>query len=154
MSNVGRKVYFDIITGEVLVVTSEMEGDVLGTTVEQDINIYKVLSERNIDSFDVIELEFGEYAKDFMSSNKYSVNVDTKELLFNYPNPNDPDEEPIFRKSLGEEVEELKNAQSITESDLAVIVMESMNDKLKISQLENDLGNAVLEIMTMKIGGL
>lgn len=39
-----------------------------------------------------------------------------------------------------------------TETDVANIVFESMMDKIKISQLETDLGNAVMEIMSLKMG--
>lgn len=38
-----------------------------------------------------------------------------------------------------------------TEFDLANMVFESMSDKMKISQLESDLGNALMEIMTLKM---
>ena len=40
-----------------------------------------------------------------------------------------------------------------TELDIASILFESMADKIKISQLEQDLGGAVMEIMAMKMGG-
>jgi len=39
------------------------------------------------------------------------------------------------------------------ETDLANMVFDSMQDKLKISQLENELGVALLEIMQLKLGG-
>lgn len=40
-----------------------------------------------------------------------------------------------------------------TELDVANVIFESMSDKMKITQLETDLGNAVVEIMTLKMGG-
>ena len=40
-----------------------------------------------------------------------------------------------------------------TELDVANVIFESMSDKMKIAQLETDLGNAVVEIMTLKMGG-
>lgn len=40
-----------------------------------------------------------------------------------------------------------------TELDVASILFESMNDKMEIAQLKDDLGNTVVEIMNMKMGG-
>lgn len=40
-----------------------------------------------------------------------------------------------------------------TELDVASILFESMTQSLKTSQLENDLANALMEIMTMQMGG-
>ena len=39
-----------------------------------------------------------------------------------------------------------------TEEELANVVFDSMSDKIKIAQLESDLGNAVMEIMTLEMG--
>lgn len=41
----------------------------------------------------------------------------------------------------------------VAESEVANIIFESMMDKMKIAQLEDDLGSAVMEIMSMKMGG-
>lgn len=41
----------------------------------------------------------------------------------------------------------------VAETDLATLVFQSMQDKLKISQLEMELGNALIEIIIMKMGG-
>lgn len=113
----GRRIYFDL-SGNVLVVKGESQGFVNNTTIEQDIEIYKVLSERNPETFDVIELEYGQYAQDFTESNGYRVNPETLELEFSYPDPNEPEAPQEFRKPLSEEVEELKVAQSTTDSTL------------------------------------
>lgn len=45
-----------------------------------------------------------------------------------------------------------KKIQTI-EADMATLVFESMQDKLEINQLETELGNALIEIMTLKMGG-
>ena len=104
---IGRKVYYDKATGNVLVNTGEREGSVMPTTSKQDIVAYKVLSERNSETFDVIELNFSEYAQDFNECNGYKVNVNTLELEFSYLTPGEL-QEPIYQKSLIEQFDGLK----------------------------------------------
>lgn len=110
MNNIGRKIFYDILNGNVLLEIGEMSGYVVKTTIEQDIESFKSLSERNRDSFDYIELEFGQFAQDFAESNGYRVNPETKELEFSYLDPNEEQpQDPVFRKPLSEEIEEIKN---------------------------------------------
>ncbi|MCY9758985.1 hypothetical protein [Paenibacillus alvei] len=113
---IGRRIYFDIVTGEKLVNTGERELNVFETTIEHDVAVYKELSERNRESFDYIQLEYGQYAKDFDSCISYRVNPKTKEIEFSYPDPNQPD--PVYRKPLSEEVDELK--QSVAELTIMI----------------------------------
>ena len=111
MYSIGRKIYYDKTTGEYLVDTGERSGygdAVVSKTIEQDIETYTVLSERNRDSFDVLELEYGQYAQDFAECNGYRVNPETKELEFSYPDPNEPEAPPVYQKPLSEQIAELK----------------------------------------------
>lgn len=128
MVSIGRKIYFDKPTGDVLVDTGERSGFVSKTTLEQDISTYKVLSERNRNTFDVIELEFGQYTQDFIECNGYQVNPETKELEFSYPDPNDEDQqESVYQAPLSEEVETLKARQDATENAvLDLLIMGGM----------------------------
>lgn len=117
---IGRRIYFDISTGNGLVDTGERRGSVRPTIVEQDIAAYSALSERNRDTFDYIELEFGQYGQDFMESNGYRVNPETKTLEFSYPDPNEPEVEQPYQAPLSEEVIALK----ATNEDLSNYVLE------------------------------
>lgn len=100
---IGARIYYEIETGNVIVNTGERQGSVVPTTVEQDIQTYKALSERNRDTFDYIELEYGQYAQDFAESNGYRVNPETKELEFSFPNPNEEEpQELVYQKPLSE----------------------------------------------------
>lgn len=83
---IGRRIYFDKLTGLPLADTGERSGAVRATTVEEDIIAYKVLSERNRGSFDYVELEYGEYFDNFIECSSYYVDVNTKELTFLYKN--------------------------------------------------------------------
>ena len=121
---IGRKIYHDIATGNVIIDTGERQGSVIPTTIEQDIQTYKALSERNRETFDYIELEYGQYAQDFAECNGYKVNPETKELEFSYPNPNEEEpQEPAYQAPLSEEVKELKARQGSTEDALLTLLM-------------------------------
>lgn len=123
--NIGRKIYYDKITGSVLVNTGEHSGNVRETTTEEDSRMYKTLSERNPETVGMIQLEYGQYAQDFAECNGYRVNIELlatlpegeahKALEFSYPDPNLPPEEQeiTYKKPLSEEVADLK--QSIAE---------------------------------------
>lgn len=110
--NIGRRIYYDKATGEVIVDTGERQGYVVETTHEQDFQTYKALAERVPDTVDCIQLEYGQYVQDFEECNGYKVNIETGQLEFSYPDPNlPPDEQPIeYRKPLSEEVADLKQA--------------------------------------------
>lgn len=109
-SMIGRRIYYDIFTGEVLVEVGEKIGNQKPTTIEQDIQTYKVLSERNPETFGVLELEYGQYAQDFAVCNGFRVNPETKQLEFSYPDPNEPEAPPVYQKPLSEEIAETKQA--------------------------------------------
>lgn len=125
---IGRKLYFEIATGNVLVDTGERSGFVVPTSIEDDILTYKKLSERNRDTFDVIEFEYGQYAQDFAESNGYRINPETKQIEFSYPDPNETEpSEPVYQVPLSEEVELLKQRQQATEDAiLEIIIMGGM----------------------------
>ncbi|WP_438310785.1 hypothetical protein [Sporosarcina sp. FA9] len=127
---IGKRIYFDVFTGNVIVDTGERQGAVFETTLAQDVIIYTELTERNPEMFGVLELPFGAYAQDFAESNGYRVNVETKTLEFSYPDPNEPEEPQPYQVPLSIEVEQLKvdlgNAKTqSTQTD--TVLMEFMN---------------------------
>jgi hypothetical protein len=118
---IGRKLFYDNTNGNVIYDTGERQGSVVATTIEQDIATFTALSERNRDTFNVIELPFGAYQQDFAESNGYRVNVETKELEFSYPDPADPEAPPVFQKALTEQVRELRNYTQQLNDDLLAL---------------------------------
>jgi hypothetical protein len=118
---IGRKIFYDNL-GNVIIDTGERQGSVIATTVEQDIETFTALSVRNPDTFDVLELEFGEYAQDFAECNGYRVNVETKEMEFSYPDPNEPEAPQVFVKPLSEQIKTLEIQQQQTNEDLASLM--------------------------------
>lgn len=119
---IGRKIYYDILTGEVLVDTGERKGSVIKTTLEDDVSTFKALSERNVESFDFLELEYGEYGPDFMECVGYRVNVENKSLEFSYPE--DGVEEPSYQEPLSERVAKLE--MYLDEHEAALIEITEM----------------------------
>src|SRR5690554_103709 len=113
--NVGRTIFFDKETGEILVDTLEKKGFTSYREPIYYIERYKALSERNRETFDYIELEYGQYAQDFSECNGYRVNPETKELEFSYPDPNEEEQqEPVYQKPLSMELKETKQAVADT----------------------------------------
>lgn len=109
INQIGRKIYYDKSTGNVILDTGEKMGVVVETTIDQDFETYQALKERVRDTVGVIQLEFGQYAEDFAQCNGYRVNPQTLELEFSYPDPNATDpQEPVYVKPLTERVKELE----------------------------------------------
>ncbi|QOY37037.1 hypothetical protein AWH56_005170 [Anaerobacillus isosaccharinicus] len=126
MKKIGRKIYFDKETGNIILDTGEQMGSVVETTLQQDFESYKVLSERNPETIDVIYLPYGAFSGDFAECSGYRVNLQTMELEFSYPDPNDPESPQEFIKPLSQEVEELKQRQQFTEDALLEIILGGM----------------------------
>lgn len=80
MNQIATKIYYLIATGEVLTITSEMQGSVESTTKEQDMNLYEQLKNYTIDEVDFIELEYGTLAETFNNAKSYKVNLKSKQL--------------------------------------------------------------------------
>ncbi|GCD83657.1 hypothetical protein PTHTG4_27210 [Parageobacillus thermoglucosidasius] len=106
IKQIGRKIYYDKATGNVIVDTGEMIGYVQETTIDQDFETYQALKERVRDTVGVIQLEFGQYAQDFAECSGYRVNPQTLELEFSYPEP----QEPVYQKPLTEQLKETQQA--------------------------------------------
>ena len=127
MSRIGRRIYYDLVTGNVIQDTGERRGSVIATTIESEIATFTALTERNRDTFGVIELEYGQYTQDFAECHGYRVNPETKELEFSYPDPNEEEpQEPVYQKPLSEQVDELESRTSATEDAILLLMMEGM----------------------------
>lgn len=140
MKKIGRRIYYETKTGNIILNTGEERGYVKETTVEEDIETFKVLSERNRDTFDYIELEYGEYAQDFAECNGYRVNPETKELEFSYPDPNEPDEdqELFYQEPLTEQIKIL--GQDVTDSKIESMEQGQRQSDFEIRLLELEMG--------------
>jgi hypothetical protein len=110
MNFIGRKIYYDKITGNVLVDTGEMCGDVRETTVEEDFQVFTALSGRNPETVGVIKLAYGEMRDDFMMAESYRVDPATGKLIFTYRDPDNPTVPPVEKPSYEERIFALEQA--------------------------------------------
>ncbi|WP_027093474.1 hypothetical protein [Cohnella thermotolerans] len=111
MAQIGRRIYYDKTTGNVIVDTGERTGDVIETTQEQDFAAYAALAERVPDTVGMLQLEYGQYAQDFMECSGYRVDVtgDKPTLVFSYADPSTPEpQEPVYQAPLSEQVKTLQ----------------------------------------------
>ena len=70
---IGRRLYYDPSTGNVIVDTGERAGAVVETTVAQDFAAYRALAEWEPDDVGVLELDYGQHAQEFMTCKSYRI---------------------------------------------------------------------------------
>ncbi|WP_145146403.1 hypothetical protein [Paenibacillus xylanexedens] len=140
---IGSKVYYDVNSGNVIVITPEYAGPVVETTKEQDFKLYKALTEKVLEEVDFIQLEHGAYMFDrFEGGELVRIDLETLEPLFLYPIKED--EEPIPPTfSLESQINDLK--QRLAESDVR-------NEKLAEENTLNQL--ALMELHALLLSTL
>ncbi len=87
MNFIGRKIYFDKVTGNSLLDTGEMCGDVRETTVNEDFMTYIELAKRTKDSVGVIKLGYGFKANEFGNCTGYRIDLETNNIVFSFTAP-------------------------------------------------------------------
>lgn len=145
---VGRKLYYELATGNVILITTEKHGEnAINTTKEQDFQMYDVLAARNPESVGVIQLEYGQYRAEFQSCRSVKVDPETKELLFEYPR---------FDPPLITQVDNLKADNQnlrIENERLKERVKELENALLEMTTISAEQEQAILEL-SMLVGGI
>lgn len=107
---VGRKLYYELTTGDVILIVPEKHGqNAINTTKEQDFQMYDVLHGRNPMTIGVIQLEYGQYREEFQLASSVKVNSQTKDILFNYPK---------YETSFTVRIEELQDQNIMLQSQL------------------------------------
>lgn len=110
MQYIGRRIYYDKLTGDVVLDMCERIGDVKETTIDDDFEKYRALQERVKDTVGVIQLEYGQYSQDFEICNGYKINLETNTLEFSYPTEGEQPQEPVYQKPLSEQVADLQKS--------------------------------------------
>ena len=118
--NIGRKIFYELATGNIILDTGERSGGVIETTIQQDFESFFALKDRVPSTVGCLQLEYGQYAQDFAACNGFRVDVsgDTPSLLFSYPDPDAPDDPPIYQPPLSIKVSEQE--QRIADVELAL----------------------------------
>lgn len=81
---IGRRIYYDLSTGNVVQDLGERQGSVYVTTVEEDFNTFPSLIGLPIESVGIIELTYGERYNEFLNMGSYHVDPATETLII-YP---------------------------------------------------------------------
>lgn len=145
---IGRKVYYELTTGDVILIIPEKHHEnAVNTTKEQDFQMYDVLAARNPDTIGLIQLEYGQYQAEFQSARSVKVDVETGELLFEYPRFDPPlitqvDNLKADNQHLRAENEQLK--QKVNELETALLEMTTISAEQE---------QAILELSTLLAGG-
>jgi len=97
---IGRKIYYELTTGDVVLITEEKHGlNAVNTTMEQDFQMYSPLQVRDPETIGLIQLEYGQHAAELQSARSVRVDIETEELMFEYP---------VYHPPLTTQVEHLK----------------------------------------------
>lgn len=110
MKQIGTKIYYCLLTGNVIKIIGDCQGYVRETTFDEDYEIYTELKEREKSSIGLLTFEYGEYPKLSQNSTGVMVNLETKELIFSYEELPTPPQEPT-------EIEKIQEKISILEAE-------------------------------------
>ena len=81
MAQIGRRVYYNKLTGEILTDTGEREGEVVETTIDDDFNFFPGLTGRTLNDTGVIELEYGELRERIEGRESWRVDIGSSQLV-------------------------------------------------------------------------
>ena len=138
MKQLGTKIYYCLLTGNVIKIISDMQGYVRETSFDEDIEIYTELKERDKNTIGLLEFEYGEYPKLSQNASGVMVDLKTKELIFSYEElpqePIEPTEIEIMQneiKELKEELTQIKTSIASLTSLITATLEEKINIKSK-----------------------
>ena len=147
MKQLGTKIYYCLLTGNVIKIISDMQGYVRETSFDEDIEIYTELKERDKNTIGLLEFEYGEYPKLSQGATGVMVDIKTKELIFTYeelPNePIEPTELEILEDKVSTLEEETKNLK---------IEQEMQNEEILVNMMANtEMFELLLGMMPVQI---
>ena len=132
IKQLGTKIYYCLLTGNVIKIIGDMMGYVKETTFDEDIEIYTELKERDIESIGLLQFEYGEYPKLSKNATGIMVDLETKELIFSYDElpqePIEPTEIEIMQNEIKELKEELTQIQTSIDS-LTSLITATLEEK-------------------------
>ena len=149
---IGRRLYYELATGNVIQDTGERSGEVIATTREQDFEAYKALANRTPETVGVIVLEYGEYREDFARCSGYRINLETLEIEFSYRDPNDPElpQEPVYEKPLSVQVADLTLDLAMTQIALADTYEQLLSSQAETTGLQLALVDVYEQLLELK----
>ena len=129
IKQIGTKIYYCLLTGNIIKIIGDMQGYVKGTSFDEDIEIYTELKERDINSIGLLQFEYGEYPKLSQNSTGAMVDLETKELIFSYDElPQEPIE-PTEIEIMQNEIKELKEELTQIQTSLTSLIATTLKGK-------------------------
>ena len=147
IKQIGTKIYYCLVTGNVIKIIGDMMGYVKETTFDEDIEIYSELKERDIRNIGLLQFEYGEYPKLSKGSTGVMVDLETKELIFSYE---ELPQEPIEPT----EIEIIQHKLSIleAENEKLKVEQEQQNEEILVNMLANtEMFEMLLSMMPMTL---
>ena len=147
IKQIGTKIYYCLLSGNVIKIIGDMQGYVKEATLDEDYEIYTELKERDKDSIGLLTFEYGEYPKLSQNSTGVMVNLETKELVFSYEElpqePQEPTEIEIIQEKISILEEENKNLKT---------EQEQQNEEILVNMLANtEMFEMILGMMPMTL---
>ena len=129
IKQIGTKIYYCPLTGNVIKKIGDMQGYVKETTFNEDIEIYTELKERDKNYIGLLTFNYGEYPKLSQNSTGVMVDLETKELIFSYDElPQEP-QEPTELEIIQEKISILEAENKILKQELS-ITQDAVNELL------------------------
>ena len=120
IKQLGAKIYYCLLTGNVIKIIGDMQGYVKETTFDEDIEIYTELKERDRDNIGLLQFKYGEYPKLSQGATGVMVNLETKELIFSYEELPTPPQEPAEIELMQEKISILEAENKILKQELSI----------------------------------
>ena len=134
IKQIGTKIYYCLLTGNVIKIIGDMMGYVKETTFSEDIEIYTDLKERDINTIGLLQFNYGEYPKLSKNSSGVIVDLETKELIFSYEElPAEPIE-PTWEEQM--------------ESKISILECENKALKEELTQIQTSIASLTSLIAT------
>ena len=132
IKQIGTKIYYCLLTGNVIKIIGDMQGYVKETSFDEDIEIYTELKERDKDSIGLLQFNYGKYPKLSKNSTGVMVDLESKELIFTYEElpqePQEPTEFEIMQNEIKALREELTQIQTSIAS-LTSLITATLEEK-------------------------
>ena len=120
IKQIGTKIYYCLLTGNIIQVIGDCQGYVRETTFDEDYEIYSELKEREKSSIGLLTFNYGEYPKLSKGSTGVMVNLETKELIFSYEELPTPPQEPTEIEKIKEKISILEEENKILKQELSI----------------------------------
>ena len=134
IKQIGTKIYYCLLTGNIIKIIGDCQGYVRETTFDEDIEIYTELKERDKETIGLLQFEYGEYPKLSQGSTGVMVDLETKELIFSYEELPTQPIEPTWEEEMEKKIsileaenETLKQELSITQDAVNELIFNSLN---------------------------